>query len=119
MKTQPQREAFLNLLILGCYLDGKHTLLETEEFDRIAGEIEWESSTACSLFISTQHAKAREIWENPIEVKKWVTQHSKPFTDEKEKELLIDSVEQFLGRDGFSSEEAGFLNQLRTDLISL
>ena len=62
--SQEQREAIIDLLILGAYTDNRLSLREEKAFESLTGTLSWESEIELSDYIKDAIAKVRSIRSN-------------------------------------------------------
>ena len=63
--TQEEREAIVDLLLLGAYTDNRLSLREEKAFDSITGTLNWESPTTLTDYMDASIAKIRGARNNP------------------------------------------------------
>ena len=63
--SQEEREAIIDLLVLGAYTDNRLSLREEKAFESLTGTLNWESETELSDYIKDSIANVRSVRSNP------------------------------------------------------
>ncbi len=113
---QPQREALVDLLVLGMYTDH---LLSVAEGDLLAaklGDLPWESGQALSIYLQVNMPKIRMAYENlPSRLQLLQSIRDRLPTPETRQDAY-QKLQEFLAVDGMANAEQEFLTQVRTVL---
>jgi len=113
---QPQREALVDLLLLGMYTDH---LLSVAEGDLLAaklGDLPWESGQALSIYLQVNMPKIRMAYEHlPSRLQLLQSIRDRLPTPETRQDAY-QKLQEFLAVDGVANAEQEFLTQVRTVL---
>jgi hypothetical protein len=113
---QPQREALVDLLLLGMFTDH---LLSVAEGDLLAaklGDLPWESGQALSIYLQVNMPKIRMAYENlPSRLQLLQSIRDRLPTLETRQDAY-QKLQEFLAVDGVANAEQEFLTQVRTVL---
>jgi len=113
---QPQREALVDLLLLGMYTDH---LLSVAEGDLLAAKLEdlpWESGQALSIYLQVNIPKIRMAYEHlPSRLQLLQSIRDRLPTPETRQDAY-QKLQEFLAVDGVANAEQEFLTQVRTVL---
>ena len=113
--TQPQREALLNLLALGMYVDSLLTLIEDDALNAELEAMEWDSGVGRGLFL--EDAITRASWaDSDQKVAAYLQRCVEAFDTPETKRIALDSLTTYLKIDGIASSEAPFLFRVRGTL---
>ena len=77
--TDQQKQALVDLLILGMYADGNLDLIEEEKAQRVLDAIRFSSSSARQYFIDASFARARKHGASPESTRQYVADIGKNF----------------------------------------
>jgi len=110
--TQEEREAIIDLLILGAYADSQLTLAEEEVFDGLKGSMNWESVTDISDYIDSSTAKARAIRSNPPAVNRFLEEVKARLASRSSITKALNLLHKVFISDGRSYEEANFYRRV-------
>jgi len=113
---QPQREALVDLLLLGMFTDH---LLSVAEGDLLAaklGDLPWESGQALSIYLQVNMPKIRMAYENlPSRLQLLQSIRDRLPTLETRQDAY-QKLQEFLAVDGVANAEQEFLTQVQTVL---
>jgi len=114
--VQPQREALVDLLLLGMYTDH---VLSVAEGDLLAAKLEdlpWESGQALSIYLQVNMPKIRMAYEHlPNRLQLLQSIRDRLPTPETRQDAY-QKLQEFLAVDGVANDEQEFLTQVRTVL---
>ncbi|MGJ8653667.1 MAG: hypothetical protein ACSHX8_10375 [Opitutaceae bacterium] len=112
--TQPEREAIIDLLLLGIYIDGHLSLAETSEFDNAADSLGWDSSTGPSIYISNATDRVRNARTSEDAVAELISFVGQRLTSAGSKERALVLLNRLLTADGKTEKEKAFFEQVET-----
>ena len=113
--TQPQREATLDLLLLGIYADGAIRLSENERIYELLSSYGWESYQDAREYSQTAVSRARGALETPDALTVFLAGISARLADEGMKKLALALLAQLIEADNTATEsEADFYQTAKT-----
>ena len=77
--TDQQKQALVDLLVLGMYADGNLDLIEDEKARRVLDGIQFSSDSARQYFIDGSFARARKHGSSPESTRNYVAEIAKAF----------------------------------------
>ena len=111
--TQPQREALLDLLLLGMYADNMLSMAENQFLDDEMEELVWDSLTSPSAYLSAAIHRVRTA-EEDIEKRNALLQSIKErFGDVHGKQGALLVLKDLLASDGTAEQEQTFLTEIQ------
>ncbi|MEN9216897.1 MAG: hypothetical protein Q6K90_06205 [Gloeomargarita sp. HHBFW_bins_162] len=114
--AQPQREALVDLLLLGMYTDNLLSVAEADLLDEKLFDLPWESGQALSIYLQVTMPKIRMAYENlPIRLQLLQSIRDRLPTVESRQDAYR-KLQEFLAIDGVAAGEQEFLTQVRTVL---
>lgn len=116
--TQPQCEAFADVLVLAMCIDGHFSLLEEEEIQKKIDGIGWDENLSPSLHISSSIARARDIAGSTEQVRIYLEKLAPLFADQAIARFVTDETVKVLNSDGTNADEGVFTSQLKFILKS-
>jgi hypothetical protein len=115
--TQKQREAVVDLLLLGMFADAAVTVNEDQKLLSVIAEIGWESYQTAELYLQSAIAKARDASDSEDATVHRLDRISDELNDGGLRQRALDYLTQFLRADGaVVPEESKFLELARTAL---
>ena len=113
--TQPQREATLDLLLLGIYADGAVRLSENERIYDLISPFGWESYQDAREYSQTATSRARGALENETFLAAYLAGINNRLEDEDVKKLALALLARLIESDNAATEsEADFYQQAKT-----
>ena len=113
--TQPQREATLDLLLLGVYADGAIRLSENERVYELLSSYGWESYQDVREYSQTAVSRARGALETPDALTIFLAGISARLADDGMKQLALALLAQLIEADETAAEsEADFFQTAKT-----
>jgi hypothetical protein len=107
--TQPQREATLDLLLLGIYADGKVSLTENERVYDLLSPFGWDSYQDAREYSQTATSRARGALESEGQLSVFLAGISARLEDEDVKKLALALLARLIESDNAATEsEADF-----------
>jgi hypothetical protein len=106
--TQPQREALINILVLGMYSDNHLSLAEDEALNRFVDAIGWESGTGRTVFVNSAIARCQAL-STEQDFVTYIQTNAAAFSEPEAKAAALQQLTDFLKVDGISPAEAPFL----------
>jgi Tellurite resistance protein TerB len=115
--TQQQREAVVELLLLGMFADAPIKVSEDQKLLSVIEEIGWESYQTADLYLQSAIARARDTVETEGATRHRLEKISEELNEPGMKQRALDYLIQFLGVDGaVDAEESRFLDQAKEAL---
>ncbi len=112
---QPEREAIIDLLLLGIYIDNHLSLGETSEFDASTESLGWDSTTGPSIYISNATTRARDVRLSEDAIAEFIRFAASRLTSAGSKERALTLLNRLLMSDGKTEKEADFFKQVEAD----
>jgi hypothetical protein len=97
--TDQQKQALLDLLVLGMYADGKLGSIEDERIDAVLDTIEFSSDSARQQFLDAGFARARKHDGSPESARAFVGEIAKNFSTPEIRRRVYDALEDLLSSD--------------------
>jgi len=114
--TQRQREALVDLLLLGMFADRNLKVSEDQKILSLIQEIGWQSYQAPDLYFQSAIAKVRDASETDEGTRYRLHKICEALGDTKTRALALDHLAKFLALDGaVDLDEANFLNAAKTE----
>jgi hypothetical protein len=115
--TQEQREAVVDLLLLGMFADAPLRESEDQKLLSVIEEIGWESYQTPDLYLQSAIARARDASDTEDGTKHRLNKISEELEHAALRQRALDYLTQFLGVDGaVDAEESKFLELAREAL---
>jgi len=115
--NQKQREALVDLLLLGMFADGSLKVSDDRKLLSVIEEIGWESYQTPDLYFQSAIAKARDAAESEPGTLARLKKINEGLASDDIRQLALDRLEQFLSMDGKPGlEESKFLELARANL---
>ncbi len=110
--TQPQREALLDLLIIGILVDSKLSAAEDAALEEAFKSIGWEGSKPREVFLCSSMHRARWARDSDAALANYINSRARAFTDGDSRNMVFDLLRRVFMADGLAPSEAAFLVQL-------
>ena len=115
--NQKQREALVDLLLLGMFADGSLKVSDDQKLLSVIEEIGWESYQTPDLYFQSAIAKARDAADTEIGTRSRLKKINKRLASDDVRQLALDRLERFLNLDGEPAlEESKFLELAKENL---
>ena len=115
--TQKQREALVDLLLLGIFADSSLKVSEDQKLLSVIGEIGWRSYQTPDLYLQSAIAKAREASDTEDATRRRLDRISESLATAETRKQALNYLTQFLGVDGaVDADESRFLDFAKTAL---
>lgn len=114
--SQPQREAMVDLCLLGMYSDSKLSINEQDFLDEEFDKLSWESGISLSSYLQRVIPKVRSATNNAQEREVFLTDIAQRLGDGDFKQTAIDSLQELLATDGIAQPESTFMADVRKAL---
>jgi hypothetical protein len=115
--TQQQREAVVDLLLLGMFADAPLKVSEDQKLLSVIEEIGWQSYQAPDLYLQSAIARARDTLETEGATRHRLERISEELNEPGLKLRALEYLTQFLVVDGaVDAEESRFLEQAKEAL---
>ncbi|CAA6676740.1 MULTISPECIES: hypothetical protein [unclassified Lentimonas] len=115
---QPEREAIVDLLLLGVYIDNHLSLSETSEFDSATEALGWESMTGPSIYINSATNRARDVRLSEDATAEFIRFAAQRLTSAGSKERALVLLNRLLMSDGKTDKEKAFFSQVEGTFAS-
>jgi hypothetical protein len=116
--NQKQREALLDLLLLGMFADGSLKVSDDQKLTSVIAEIGWESYQTPDLYFQSAIAKARDAADTEVGTLARLRKINDGLASDDIRHLAIERLEQLLRVDGEPGlEESKFLELARANLL--
>jgi hypothetical protein len=109
---QPEREAMIDLLLLGTYVDRHISLSESKAFDDAADALGWDSQTGPSIYISNATSRARDAHRSEATTAELIAFIARRLTSVGAKERALSLLNRLFMADGRTEKEAEFFKQV-------
>jgi hypothetical protein len=117
--NQKQREALVDLLLLGMFADGSLKVSDDQKLLSVIQEIGWESYQTPDLYFQSAIAKAREASDTEAGTRFRLKKINEGLASDDVRLLAIERLEQFLNLDGEPGlEESKFLELAKANVHS-
>ena len=113
--TQPQREALINLLALGMYVDSLLTLKEDDALNAQLEATDWDSGVGRTVFLQDAITRASRA-DTDQKAADYLLACVVSFDTAEAKHIALNSLTSYLKVDGMASAEAPFLFKVRNAL---
>ncbi|WP_071453682.1 hypothetical protein [Gloeomargarita lithophora] len=114
--VQPQREALVDLLLLGMYTDNLLSVAEADLLEAKLFDLPWESGQALSIYLQANMPKIRMAYENPPNRLQLLQSIRDRLPTPAVRLDAYQKLQEFLAIDGVAGGEQEFLTQVRTVL---
>lgn len=115
--NQKQREALVDLLLLGMFADGSLRVSDDQKLLSVIDEIGWESYQTPDLYFQSAIAKARDATDTEAGTLARLKRISEGLANDETRHQAIERLERFLSLDGEPGvEESKFLELAKTSL---
>ncbi|AFY93448.1 hypothetical protein [Chamaesiphon minutus] len=111
--NQVQREALVDLCLLGMYSDTLVSLAEQDFLDAQSARLPWESGMSFDLYLQTTIPKVRALKNDPLKIKELIQDIDRRLGSDEFKRNAIDELENLLSTDGIIKIEGEFLTQVK------
>ncbi|MGF1535109.1 MAG: hypothetical protein ACFB4J_01315 [Elainellaceae cyanobacterium] len=111
---QTQKEAMVDLCLLGMYADNSVSLAEQEFIDEEATTLKWESGISFNGYFQRAIAKVRDAKEDPEATKALLQSIGDRLGSEESKRVAVNELEQLLESDEMVKVEERFLSDVKT-----
>ena len=115
--SQPQREAMVDLCLLGMYSDSKLSINEQDFLNAEFDKLSWESGISFSSYLQRVIPKVRSATNDAPERATFLQDISQRLGDGNFKQTAIDSLQELLESDGIVQSESQFMADVRQALI--
>jgi hypothetical protein len=115
--NQKQREALVDLLLLGMFADGSLKVSDDQKLLSVIDEIGWESYQTPDLYFQSAIAKARDAADTEAGTLARLKKINDGLANDEIRHQAIERLERFLSLDGEPGvEESKFLELAKTSL---
>ena len=115
--NQKQREALVDLLLLGMFADGSLKVSDDQKLLSVIEEIGWESYQTPDLYFQSAIAKARDAADTEVGTLARLRKINEGLASDEMRPQAIERLEQFLSLDGQPGvEESKFLELAKATL---
>jgi hypothetical protein len=103
--TDKQKQAVVDLLVLGMYADGNLDLIEDEKARRVLDSIQFSSDSARQYFLDASFARARKHGVSPKTTRSYVSEIAKSFPTPAMRRQVYTTLEDSLTSDRKMAEK--------------
>ncbi len=103
--TDKQKQAVVDLLVLGMYADGNLDLIEDEKARRVLDSIQFSSDSARQYFLDASFARARKHGASPKTTRTYISDIGKNFPTPAARRLVYTTLEDSLTSDRKMAEK--------------
>jgi hypothetical protein len=115
--NQKQREALVDLLLLGMFADGSLKASDDQKLRSVIEEIGWESYQTPDLYYQSAIAKARDAADSETGTRSRLRKINEDLASEDIRQLALERLEQFLSLEGGPAlEESKFIELAQESL---
>jgi hypothetical protein len=115
--NQKQREALVDLLLLGMFADGWLKVSDDQKLRSVIEEIGWESYQTPDLYFQSAIAKARDAADTETGTRSRLKKINEGLASDDTRQLALERLERFLSLDNESAlEESKFLELAKENL---
>jgi hypothetical protein len=115
--NQKQREALVDLLLLGMFADGSLKVSDDQKLRSVIEEIGWESYQTPDLYFQSAIAKARDAMDTQTATRSRLKKINEGLASDDVRQLALERLERFLSLDGEPAlEESKFLELAKENL---
>jgi len=112
--SEPQRQALLDLLVLGMYSDSKLTLAEDASVQSVLDTFKLESDYERDKYLDASVARVREQAQTADAARAYAVTLAKRFASAEHKRAVYETLERVLASDdGVSARERGLLSVVK------
>ena len=111
--TQSQREALIDLLLLGMYADNMLSLAENQFLDDEVQELTWDSPTSLSAYLSAAIYRVRMAEEHQEKREALLQSVKERFGDVQGKQGALIVLKDLLASDGTAEQEQKFFAEIQ------
>lgn len=113
---QEEREAIIDLLILGAYADNRLSLREEKAFESLTGTLSWESETGLPDYMDAAIAKVRSVRSNPSAKEGLLIKVKERLHTRASVSKALNLLHKVFISDGRSYDEANFYREVESVL---
>lgn len=114
--SQLQREAMVDLCLLGMYSDSKLSIDEQDFLDDEFNKLSWESGISLGSYLQRVIPKVRSATNDAQEQEEFLQNIAQRLGDGDFKQTAIDSLQELLAADGIVQPESKFMADVRKAL---
>jgi hypothetical protein len=111
---QSQREALVDLCLLGMYSDTLVSLAEQDFLNAEFIQLNWESGISFDVYLQTTTAKVRAVKNDSLKMQELIQDISQRLGSDEFKQKAIDELEKLISTDGVVKLEEEFLTEVKT-----
>jgi hypothetical protein len=111
--SQTQREALVDLCLLGMYSDTLVSLAEQDFLNDEYMQLQWESRVSFDIYLQTTTAKVRSVKNDPLKMKELIQDIDRRLGNDEFRRRAMSELEQLLSTDGVVNLEQDFLAQVK------
>jgi hypothetical protein len=114
--TQKQREAVVDLLLLGMFADGSLKASQDQKLLSVISQIGWQSYQTLDLYLQSAIAKARDASETEEGTRFRLRKIGESLETQELRQRALDYLADFLALDGKAGTEAGFFQLAKANV---
>ncbi|MBD2294289.1 hypothetical protein H6G06_12505 [Anabaena sphaerica FACHB-251] len=112
--NQIQKEALIDLCLLGMYSDDRISLAEQDFIEDEYTQLKWESGISFSGYLQRTIPKIRSVKNNSQKTNELLQDIANRLQDDKLKSQAVAELEKLLSTDGIINLEEKFLSKVKT-----
>lgn len=112
--NQPQREALVDLLLMGMYVDKALSMEESDFIDQELDALDWESGISLSSYVQRATAKVRSAKDDPQAEDDLLRTIATRLDQDGAKQSALDTLKALMSSDGTVSVETSFVQKVQT-----
>lgn len=106
--SQTEREAIVDLLTLGVYVDGHLSVAEDEAFETLTGKMNWESDQDLSYYVYNATERARHARTDEGAIQEYLGFVGERLTSHTSASHALDLLHSLFSADGSHEKESQF-----------
>ena len=110
---QDEREAILDLLLLGIYFDNHLSLGESQEFESVVDSIEWESSLSITVYIYDATVRVRSARTSEEAITEFIEHVARRLSSNDSREYAFELLNRLFRTDGKSDTKKAFCRRVK------
>ncbi|MGF1512470.1 MAG: hypothetical protein ACFB5Z_02065 [Elainellaceae cyanobacterium] len=114
--SQTQKEATIDLCLLGMYADHSISLAEQDFIEDESITLTWESGVSFNGYVQKATAQVRDAQDDPEAMKALLQRIGDRLGSDESKRVAVNELEKLLQADGVVKTEKEFLSQVRAAL---
>ncbi|MFG6107117.1 hypothetical protein U2F10_33070 [Leptothoe sp. EHU-05/26/07-4] len=114
--NQMQREAMVDLCLLGMYSDSRLSIDEQDFLDEEFHKLTWESGISLSSYLQRAVPRVRSVIDDASELAAFLQDIAQRLGEEDFRQTAMDALQELLESDGVAESESKFMADVRKAL---